>query len=104
MPIKPKTPQHVIDEAVKRYLAGEQVAVLAKYYKISKPGFYLWVAKYKKEHASTPSTKTIGFDGYKDLSKVTDKATLLAEINMLRDENRKLRDRLLTSMIRSGEI
>lgn len=102
MPAKGKTtrPAHVIEEAVKRYMAGEQVAVLSKFYKISKPGFYLWVAKYKQaqlERARTQGMTPIAVE-------LTDKRAMMAEIDALRQENRKLRDKLLTNMIKHNEL
>jgi hypothetical protein len=96
-----KHPQHVIDEAVKRYMDGrESVRVLAKFYKISKAGFYLWVAKYKKQLVET--SKRSGMSPA-DADRA-DKRTLATEIEQLRLENRKLRDRVVSLMIKSGEL
>lgn len=47
------TPQHLIDEACQRYLDGDQVPVLAKYYAVSEPTIYNWIAKNKS--ASPPN-------------------------------------------------
>lgn len=95
-----KRPQHVIEEAVKRYMAGEQVSVLSKYYKVSKPGFYLWVAKHKQAMLDKASTQAMT---PKDAA-IADKRTLLIEVEQLRQENRKLRDKLLTEMMKAGTI
>ncbi len=102
MPAKGKTirPQHTIDEAVKRYLAGESAAVLAKYYKISKPGFYLWVAKYKQELLKNADRAHMS---PKDADLV-DKRVLLTELEAMRVENRKLRDKVVTLMMKAGEM
>ena len=43
-----RTPEDKIKEAVERYLAGEPAAGLAKEYLVSRPGFYLWIKKYKE--------------------------------------------------------
>lgn len=49
MPLKnmTKTPQDKIERAVNRYLQGEPASTLAKEYKVSRPGFYAWINKYK---------------------------------------------------------
>ena len=39
----PKTPQHLIDAAVKRHFNGESVVTLAAEHHVSRPGFYLWI-------------------------------------------------------------
>lgn len=93
-------PQAEIDQAVKRFLNREASAVsLAKQYKISKAGFYLWVKKYKqglleasKRSGMTPASV-----------EKSDKQTLIAEVQQLKLENRKLRDKVLDYMIRVGE-
>ena len=95
-----KRPQHVIDEAVKRHMAGESAAVLAKLYKISKPGFYLWVKKYKEAMLDRAKRG----DMTPQDAETADKRTLIAEIQELKIENRKLRDKLVTLMLKSGEI
>jgi transposase len=95
-----KTPPDQIDEAVKRYMAGESVAVLAKRYKISKPGFYLWVQKYKQallEQAERKDLKP------KDAALV-DKRVLIAEIQALKLENQKLRNKVVSLMVKHGEL
>lgn len=102
MPIKnaTKRPQHVIEQAVKRFMAGEQAVALAKEYKISKPGFYLWVSKYKRELLE--KSKTVNMTP-KDAA-TADKRTLLIEIDSLKLENRKLRDKVLDMMVKAGEL
>lgn len=102
MPTKGKTkrPQHIIDQAVKRYMAGEQAVALAKEYKISKPGFYLWVARHKAEILEQAKKQDMT---PKDAA-IADKRTLLVELEQLRLENRKLREKVVAMMIKSGEI
>jgi hypothetical protein len=65
MPAKNHTkhPQHVIDAAVKRHLDGESAAILAKYYGMSRPGFYLWVKKYKTARLEEAARPPAGIDG-----------------------------------------
>lgn len=94
----PKRPQHVIDEAVKRHLAGEPVSTLAKHYKISRAGFYLWVAKAKQAMLAKAST----VDMTPKEKELSDKRVLIAEIQALRLENRRLRELVLDGMIRKG--
>lgn len=102
MPIKGKTtrPQHEIDTAVKRFMNGEQAVVLAKHYKISKPGFYLWVKKYKEELLKNERRGDLSA---KD-AEVVDKRALIAEVQSLRAEVRTLRDKVISMMIKAGEL
>ena len=95
-----KRPQHVIEEAVKRHLAGESAAVLAKYYKVSKPGFYLWVQKYKADLLER--SKHAGMDPHD--AEMSDKRTLIAEIQALKQEVQKLRNRLVDNLVKHGEL
>lgn len=102
MPVKGKTkrPQHVIDQAVKRFMGGEQAVALAKEYKISRPGFYLWVRKHK-EQLLEESKKANMTPADREKS---DKKVLSIEIDELRNENRKLREKVISMMIKLGEI
>lgn len=95
-----KRPAHVIEEAVKRHLAGESATVLSKYYKISKPGFYLWVQKYKDELLE--KSKHQGMNPYD--AEISDKRTLIAEIQALKQEVTKLRNRLVDNLVKHGEL
>jgi hypothetical protein len=97
---KTKTPQHLIEKAVQRYMKGEQAVALAKEYRISKPGFYLWVARHKQELLEKSKTANMTPAD----AAVADKRTLLVELEALRLENRKLREKLIATMIKSGEI
>lgn len=96
-----KRPQHEIDQAVKRFLdGGEQAVVLAKLYKISKAGFYLWVKKYKQDLLD--KSRRAGLSP--DQVQSSDKRTLVTEVEQLRLENRKLRDKVVSLMIKAGEF
>lgn len=91
--------QEQIDKAVRRHLEGrESVVALCREYKISRAGFYLWVKKYKEEIMRRSMRA-----GMKpqDVER-SDKAELIAEIESLRQENRKLRDRLVAEMMKSS--
>ena len=87
-------------DAVKRHMAGESVAVLAKYYKISKPGFYLWVAKYKQALLESADRKALTPAD----AALTDKRVLIAEIQALKLENAKLRNKVVSLMVKHGEL
>ncbi len=102
MPTKGKTkkPQHVIDKYVKRYMAGEQATSLAKEAGVSKPGFYLWIQKHKQQILK--QAKTAGMTPAD--AATADKRELLIELEQLRLENRKLREKVVAMMIKSGEI
>lgn len=94
-PRDPKT----IEEAVRRHLEGrEQVTTLCREYKISRAGFYNWVKAYKDEvmRRSMRAGMTP-----KD-AETSVKADLLAEIAALKTENRKLRDRLVATMLKQS--
>lgn len=95
-----KRPQHVIDEAVRRHMAGESAAVLAKFYKISKPGFYLWVKKYKEQLLAQNAREGLT----PKEAELTDKRVLIAENQALKLEVRKLRDKVVSMMIKAGEL
>lgn len=95
-----KTPQHVIDEAVKRHMAGESVRVLAKYYKISVPQFYNWIAAYKQELLEQAAKR----DMSPKEAELVDKRVLIAENQAMKLELRKLRDKVINLMIKTGDL
>lgn len=97
---KSKFPQHVKDKVVKRFFAGEQATALAKEYKVSKPGLYQWAAKAKKDLLEQSKQANMTPE---DIEK-SSKKVMAIELEQLRLENRKLRDRILAMMIKSGEI
>lgn len=97
-----KTPQHKIEECVKRKLAGESVATLAKYYKVSRPAVYLWLAKSQREALAK------GTNHGRELSpkdaETADKRVLIEEHRLLKLENQKLRDKVMELLFKTGEI
>ncbi len=102
MPTKGQTkrPQHLIDKYVKRYMTGEQATALAKEAGVSKPGFYLWVKKHKEQILE--NSKKVNMTPAD--AAIADKRTILVELEQLRLENRKLREKVVAMMIKSGEI
>jgi transposase len=102
MPAKNQTkhPQHVIEAAVKRHLDGESVAVLAKYYKISRAAFYNWITKVKKDMLLVSDRKGMS---PKEVELMDSRARMV-ELEHLRLENRKLKDKVFEMMVRHGEL
>ena|SRR5579859_824660 len=102
MPRKDETlkPKHVIDKIVKRHLAGEGADELAKECKVIRATIYNWVTAYKK--ALVERSKREGMTP-RD-AEIADKQTLIAELEQLRLENAKLRDKVVAMMIKAGEI
>jgi transposase len=91
----------VIEKAVKRHLEGnESVAKLAKELKVSRQTFYSWAEAYKKK--AIANIDRVGMSKG-ELEKI-DKTALAAQVEVLQAENRKLRDRLVSLMIKHGEI
>jgi transposase len=102
MPVKnaTKRPQHVIDEAVRKYFNGESAGVLAKLYKVSKPAMYNWIAKAKQAKLEAAARMDMS---PKQLSE-RDREALLTENKALKDENAKLRNKVVSLMIKAGEM
>ena len=95
-----KAAPKAIARAIKRHLeGGEPASAIAKELRVSRATVYLWIGKYKQEVLNRKRPSTIAAP--KDLKRA-DRGALIAEIEALRDENRKLRDRLVTEMLRSG--
>lgn len=98
---KPSTPQHLIDEAVKRHMHNDEpVSKLSKHYKISRAQMYNWI-KAAKIQILEQSRKGNLSPAQAELS---DKRVLIAENEALKMEVRKLRDKVVTMMIKLGEI
>ena len=95
-----KRTQADVSAAVARYLAGDSVTSLARQFGVSKPAVYLWIAKYKKDAIDKQRTADMSPAD----AAIADKQTLLIEIDALRAENRRLRDKVIASMIKSGEL
>jgi hypothetical protein len=93
-----RLPQAAIDKLVRRHLEGnESVAALAKEGGVGRAGFYLWVKDYKEQVMRRAMRSDMS---PQELEKRA-KADLIAEIESLRVENRKLRDRLVAEMMKN---
>jgi transposase len=97
----PKTPQKIISQAVKRHVeGGENADVLAKEYEVSRASIYGWVAKYKQGVLERSRR-----DGMSNLdADRADKADLIAHIEALELENKRLRDRIIDMLLQTGAI
>lgn len=93
-------PQHVIEQAVRRYLAGEKVPVLAKHYRISRPGFYLWVKKFKAAALERDSR----FDMSPQAIESAEIYKRDVEIGALRLELSRVKKKLFEIMVKHSEI
>jgi transposase-like protein len=93
-------PQHVIDEALKRYLSGERAAALAKEYGISKAGIYLWLRKGKETMIENAKRA--------DMSprdkEAADMLRLRGELEEEKRINARLKNKLIDLMVRAGEL
>lgn len=95
-----KRPSSQIEEAVKRFMAGESAGVLAKFYRVSKPALYNWVSKYKRESLATAERKEMTPEQLKHV----DRQQLVIENLALKEENAKLRNKVVSLMIRAGDL
>lgn len=95
-----KRPAHEIDTAVKRFMAGESARVLAKFYKVSRPALYNWVSKYKRQTLADADRK----EKTPDQLKQVDRQQLVTENMALKEENAKLRHKVVALMIKAGDI
>lgn len=95
MPVKSKRPQHEIDAAVKKYLQGEPVESLAKQYKVSRAGMYLWIKKARTEATHEARVRDIGKAGVDRESQIN-KDVL---IRQLKRENDELKQKLFKLML-----
>jgi transposase-like protein len=95
----PKTPQKIIAQAVKRHVeGGENADALAKEYEVSRASIYGWVAKYKQDVLDRSRR-----DGMHPLdADRADKAELIAQIEALELENKRLRDRIIDMLLQTG--
>jgi transposase-like protein len=96
-----KHPKAIRDKAIKRHLeGGESVEKLAKYYKVTRQTLYSWLDAYKQSvlHAAERAGMSPA-----DLEKRS-KTELVAENMALKAENRKLRDRLVTMLMKTGDL
>lgn len=95
-----KVPEKAVAKAVKRRLAGESAGSLAKEYKVSRATLYNWTAAYKQQLLDQSKLADLSPG---DAEKA-DKQVLMAENEALKREVRKLRDKVVSMMIKAGEI
>lgn len=95
-----KTPQDKIKQAVKRYLAGEPAAELAKEYKVSRPGFYLWIKKHKEELVELAKRSNMSAES---IDK-SDKINTAIENQALKAEVVRLKQKLFELMDAAGKL
>lgn len=93
-------PQKEIDKAVERYLGGEPVDSLAKQYKISRAGFYLWVKRAKQEATTKQRLTEIGEKGVETEKRISKDL----ELKALREDNERLRKTLFELMVKHKEL
>ncbi|MGO9988929.1 MAG: helix-turn-helix domain-containing protein [Steroidobacteraceae bacterium] len=93
-----KLSQAKIDKLVRRHFSGEPVASLAKEYKVSRATAYVLIMQHKRKLLDEAQRA-----GVTSLDK-KDKTTLQAELIALRQENAKLRNKVVALMIKAGEI
>lgn len=91
-----KQPLHIIEEACRRHINGESAEALATEYGISKAGFYLWVRQFKQRVLETPATLAA--------TKEAKLEQLVVEVAALKEENRQLRNKVISLMIKAGEM
>lgn len=95
-----KTPADKIQKAVKRYLEGEQVIALAKEYKVSRPGFYLWIKKYKEDMIEEAKHKNMSAPSLDKAEKVN----LVVENNAMKGEIQRLKQKLFELMLSTDKL
>jgi transposase-like protein len=96
-----KVPQKKIDQFIRRHLeGGEGVAELAKEFGIARASGYLWLAKHRQKVVD----ESFRADMTAEAMAKQDKATLVAELVQLKQENMKLRNKVVSLMIKAGEL
>ena len=93
-------PQKVINEAVEKFLAGEQVRVLAKLYGVSRPCFYLWIKKYKAAVLANEGRVGMTPKALHD----ADMRELRVKVGMLTQDNARLKAKLFDCMLRHNDF
>jgi transposase-like protein len=95
----PKTSPKIIAQAVRRHVeGGENADALAKEFEVSRASIYGWVAKYKQDVLERSRR-----DGMSALdADRADKADLIAQIEALELENKRLRDRIIDMLLQTG--
>ena len=89
-----------IEAFVKRYLQGESVVALAKEAHISRPGFYLWIDKYKDTVIEVAKRANMSAPDIEQ-SKAVD---LKIENRALKEERDMLKRKLFDLMLETGRI
>jgi transposase-like protein len=95
-----KTPGKQIDRFIRCHLAGESVTALAREYRVSRAGAYLWLKKHREEVLAR--SMRVGTTA-KSRDKA-EKVSLRAENAQLKRENAQLRDKVVSLMVKAGEI
>jgi transposase len=95
-----KVSPKAIEKAVKRHMAGERADTLATELKVSRATIFNWTAKYR---ADTLEQARRGEMTPKELER-QDKSALVAQLEALKLENRRLREKVVALMLKSGEI
>jgi transposase len=93
-------PQKQIDQAVERYLKGEDASSLARQYGVSRAGFYLWVNRAKKNAVNEARAKDIGPQGVAKEAEIN----VRLENKSLRAENEELRKKLFALLVKHKEL
>jgi transposase-like protein len=95
------TPKKQVDKFIKRHLEGdESVEALAKEYKISRATGYMWLRKHREQLLE----QTMHEGMSPAAIEKSDKMTLIAQIAQLKIENAKLRNRVVSLMIKAGDL
>ena len=94
----PQTSPKIIAQAVKRHIeGGENAEALAKEFEVSRASIYGWVAKYKKgvlDRSRRAGMTPVDADR-------ADKAELIAHVEALELENKRLRDKLINMLLQT---
>jgi transposase len=94
-------PGQSVAKFIKRhYEGGESVGALAKEYKISRATGYIWLMKHRGELIEESRRKGASPETFEKESK----AALIAEIQALNLENQKLRNKVVSLMMKHGEL
>jgi transposase len=93
-------PGQSVAKFIQRHYDGEPVDALAKEYKISRATGYFWLMKHRTELLAANKDK----DASPETLAKESKAVLVAEIQALKLENQKLRNRLVSLMVETGKL
>lgn len=88
------------EKAVKRYMGGEQARSLAKEFKVSVPGLYLWIKNAKEDAARKVRAADLGPEGMKREADTT----VRLKMRHLEQENDTLKKKLFELMLKHGEL